>query len=642
VETIGKYQIQRVLGRGGMGTVYQALDPVLHRTVAIKVMIQGLAESPDLRARFLREAQAAGGLRHRNIVTVYDLGEDGGQPYIAMEFIEGTDLEKIIQTRESRPLEWKIDVIRQVCDGLGYAHKNGIVHRDVKPANIRVTPDGEVKIMDFGIAHLQSSTMTRSGLVLGTVHYMSPEQIAGQHKADHRADIFSVGTIAYELIAHRRPFEGESLTAVMFKITHEDPDPSPLANTPFSPGLEQAILKALARDLDNRYQRLDDLQADLDRLLRRDAATPTKTPPPAGPPPDEAADLRASVAQALSEGQLQKALGFCQRLIEIRPGDPEATKVAAEIESSIREREVEDLCRMALSYASDGETELAQKIASKIEGIAPKSRRLTQLRKYLDEERTRRQAEALTGTARECLAQGKLAEALTAAEEALAIYPQHAVAREIRDRTRSVLAATERHGSPETAQPPAPADPPEPAAAVAAPQPAGPTEPHAPPAPASPVTDARGAEPQLIVAEPPATQPPSESAPPATTAPKAAAPEAPPPLTPLPEGQPSSLEAARLVEAARRQLRERTPQKALPLLEEAAASDPSHAGIKRLLAQTRSECRKAEIESLTTAALDAFVHDNYKKARTAVERTLALDPANRKAQELQKILGALQ
>jgi serine/threonine protein kinase len=640
VETIGKYQIQRVLGRGGMGTVYEALDPALHRKVAIKVMIQGLAESPDLKARFLREAQAAGGLRHRNIVTVYDLGEDGGQPYIAMEFIEGTDLEKIIQNRESRPLEWKIDVIRQVCDGLGYAHKNGIVHRDVKPANIRVTPDGEVKIMDFGIAHLQSSTMTRSGLVLGTVHYMSPEQIEGQRKADHRADIFSVGTIAYELIAHRRPFDGESLTAVMFKITHEDPDPSPLANTPFSPGLERAVLKALARDPSARYQRLDDMYADLESLLRREAV-PTKAaapPAPSEPASDEGGELRGLVAQALSEGQLQKALGFCHRLLEIRPGDPEATKVASEIESSIRDREVEDLCRMALSYASDGEADLARKIASKIERIAPQSRRLAQLRKYLDEEQTRRQAEALTGTAREYLADGQLAEALAAAEEALAVYPQHAVAREIRDRTASVLAATERHALQE-AHPPTSSPDPAPATAVPPPTPqpepvAAPQEPShdrdPEPAPAAPPADAE--------TEASAEAPKAEPAEAASGAPA----EAPPVLTPLPEGSPSTPEAARLLEAARRQLRERAPQKALPLLEEAAASDPAHAGIQRLLAQTRTEARRAEIESLTTAALDAFVQNNYSKARTAVERTLALDPANRKAQELQDILGALR
>ncbi len=180
MERIGKYQIQKVLGRGGMGTVYEAIDPLINRKVAIKTMIPGLAESADLRARFLREAQAAGGLQHRNIVTVYDLGEDRGQPFIAMEFIEGTDLEKVVQNREPLTVEWKMDVLRQICEGLGYAHRNGIVHRDIKPANIRVTPGGEVKIMDFGIAHLQSSTMTKSGLVLGTVHYMAPEQIEGQ------------------------------------------------------------------------------------------------------------------------------------------------------------------------------------------------------------------------------------------------------------------------------------------------------------------------------------------------------------------------------------------------------------------------------------------------------------------------------
>jgi serine/threonine protein kinase len=671
VETIGKYQIQRVIGRGGMGTVYEALDPLLHRKIAIKVMIQGLAESPDLRARFLREAQAAGGLRHRNIVTVYDLGEDGGQPYIAMEFIEGTDLEKIIQTREPRPLEWKLDVIRQVCDGLAYAHKNGIVHRDVKPANIRVTPEGEVKIMDFGIAHLQSSTMTKSGLVLGTVHYMSPEQIEGQHKADHRADIFSVGTIAYELIAHRRPFEGESLTAVMFKITHEDPDPSPLANTPFSPGLEQTILKALARDVSARYQRLDDMYGDLDRLLRREPAAAAAPPPaPQDPPRDEAGELRGLMAQALSEGQLQKALGFCRRLIEIRPGDLEATKVASEIESSIRDREVEDLCRMALSYASDGETELARKIAAKIARIAPQSKRLVQLQKYLDEEQARRQAEVLTGSAREFLALGKLAEALASAEEALALYPQHAVAREIRERTSAVLAATD-HRPPAPAPEEAVRSTPSPEsveAPTAAPSDLPPHEEtpavtlgalHAPP-PQTPGTAPPSAESAASPAsEPRADAPGEERAPedsppsPASPQPRAGAsgpsespaPQAPRntlvPLTPLPEGTPSSPEAAHLVEAARRNLRERAPEKALPLLEKAATLEPIHPGVQRLLSQTRTESRKAEIESLTTAALDAFVQNNYGKAKKAVERTLALDPANRKARELQKILGAL-
>ncbi len=570
METIGKYQIQKVLGRGGMGTVYEALDPSIQRKVAVKTMIQGLAESPDLRARFLREAQAAGGLRHRNIVTVYDLGEDKGQPFIAMEFIEGTDLEKIIQNREPHSLEWKIDVLRQVCAGLGYAHRNGIVHRDIKPANVRVTPEGEVKIMDFGIAHLQSSTMTKSGLVLGTVHYMAPEQVEG-HKVDHRADIFSVGAIAYELLAHRKPFEGESLTAIMFKITREHPDPTPLSNTPFSPGLETAVMKALARDPSVRYQSLDEMHADLDRLLRdgpKDAASRSEgatkpSPPPPGAADAEAVELRAAMEQALREGQLQKGLGLVQRLRELKSADAEIAKLESQIEAAIRDREVEHLCGLALAYAADGDTDLAQKIAGKIELLSPRNKRYLHLRKYLDEELARRRAEELTSSARDHLAEGNLAEANAAAEEALALYPGHAVAREIRDRTASILEAQEAKApkaepspvqvaAPTKPTPPPivviprattvvpPAPPRDEAAvlpqAVRAPEPA-PTPPR--PAPAV-VADA--IEPAGAAAVPP--EPVSEPAPPPPAAAAVAPPAAPalvvapPPATPRPPPSP--------------------------------------------------------------------------------------------------------
>jgi tetratricopeptide (TPR) repeat protein len=698
-----------------MGTVYEALDPHLHRKVAVKTMIQGLVESPDLRARFLREAQAAGGLRHRNIVTVYDLGEDKGQPYIAMEFIEGTDLEKIIQNREPHSLEWKLDILRQVCAGLAYAHKSGIVHRDVKPANVRVTLEGEVKIMDFGIAHLQSSTMTKSGLVLGTVHYMAPEQIDGK-KADHRADIFSVGAIAYELIAYRKPFEGDNLTAVMFKITHERPDPAPLSGTAYSPRLEGTVMRALARDVSLRYQSLDEMHGEIDRLLRSPPAPAAPTPTAA--PEDEAAirvgaiveegqsllasgdaataverarealglvpqdraaqellriaegetlrrrvereiaEIRAAMVQARAEGQLQKALGFCKRLLELTPSDPELTKIGSQIEQAIREREVEHLCGLALAYAADGDTELALKIASKIEQLSPESKRYLQLRKYLDEELARRKAEAITSSARDLLAHGRLAEAWAAAEEALAIYPDHMVAREIRDRTGSVLAAQERRAAkaaaaavasgPAAAEPspspvePAPVEPAPVGPALEPVEPVAPVEPAlAPaepaPAPVEPALASRPVETPVEMAPLPPAAPVAASAP----RPAKAASEPPPFLTPLPEGEPWSPEAARLLEAARRQLRERLPQKALVFLEQAAALEPSHVGIKRILTQTRIEARRSEIESLTTIAVDAFVQNNYAKAKKAVDKALALDPENRKAKELLKILGAL-
>jgi eukaryotic-like serine/threonine-protein kinase len=270
VRTIGKYRVERVLGRGSMGTVYLARDPGLDRPVALKTLTLDPAGAPELRMRFLREAQAAGGLRHPNIVTVYDVGEDAGQPYIAMEYVEGVDLEQVIQRREPYSIEWKLDVLRQVCEGLAYAHRHGIVHRDVKPANIRVAPAGEVKIMDFGLARLPSSTATESGRLLGTVQYMAPEQVKGA-RVDHRADVFSVGAIAYELVAHRKPFQGDSLTAVMFQIMHGTPDPAALPATAYSPGLEGIILKALARDRNARYPSLDAMHADLVSLVR-DAA----------------------------------------------------------------------------------------------------------------------------------------------------------------------------------------------------------------------------------------------------------------------------------------------------------------------------------------------------------------------------------
>ena len=776
VATFGKYQVQRILGRGGMGTVYEALDPHLNRKVALKTMIPGLLGDPGLRARFLREAQAAGALNHRNIVTVYDLGEDRGQPYIAMEFIEGTDLERIILNREPYPVEWKANVLRQICDGLGHAHRNGIIHRDIKPANIRVTPAGEVKIMDFGIAHLQApSRLTRGGQVLGTVHYMAPEQIEGG-KVDHRADIFSVGAIAYELITYRRPFDGESLTSVMFKIAHEDADRSAFAHTPLSPRLEEIVLKALARDIGERYQDLATMQADLETLLRETASAPQEPVEPAqvarwvadgerelaagapaaslefakkalaAAPADsgaqalarkaeaealkgrverELASIREAVERAQGQGQLQKALSLAQRLLQLDPDDRAVAEMAKGIQESIKSLEVDQLCSTALSYAAEGDVDLALKIAAKIERIAPASPKYIELRKYLQEESGRRAAEAFVKAAREHLGMGNVAEALAAAEEALAAQPGHPTAREIRERAIHVLAAQNKAAPyPDDLAAPA-ADtaaeavaPSVPAPPASQPAPVGlddvvtarlpPMEPtrstvsqapgaatpqaselpqaaptSRPPTPRPSVLNRKDAEsllselgvktattpvraasapttaPAIVASRPPRAPVPSPLAGPApsrpaTPAPRTPAPssqptaatsglagEPPPPLTPLPEGTPSHPEAARLLDQARRTLRDRQPQKALSPLEKAAALEPTHLGIQRLLVQTRIEARKAEIESLVTSALDHFVANEYGKARKAVGKALTLDPNNKKARELTKILGVL-
>jgi serine/threonine-protein kinase len=262
-EKISKYTIIERIGRGGMGYVYRAHDPILKRDVALKTMLKDVSDDEDLRSRFMREAQSAGGLRHPNIVTIYDLGEDEtGCPYIAMEFLTGTDLEHIIKNRVEMPLLKKLDIIIQTCQGLGYAHTNGIVHRDIKTANIRLLDNGEVKIMDFGIAKMTSSQFTRTGMIMGTPHYMAPEQIRGE-KVDGRADIFSLGVLLYELLSYRKPFAGDNPTAVLFKIIHDNPEP--LADASFTPpeGLEAIVARSLAKKPMERYQTCEEMAEDL-------------------------------------------------------------------------------------------------------------------------------------------------------------------------------------------------------------------------------------------------------------------------------------------------------------------------------------------------------------------------------------------
>ena len=221
---IGKYQIVEPVGEGAMGVVYRATDLVLDRTVAVKVMSAAIARDPGLRQRFLREAQAAASLQHPNLVTVYDLGETDGHLYIAMEFVYGADLERLMELKEPLTLQAKLDIIADVLTGLSYAHRKGVVHRDIKPANIRVSDDGRSKIMDFGVAHLVASDLTRTGLVLGTPSYMAPEQVmSGNITAC--TDIYSVGSVLYQLLTGTKPFQAPTLQGLFYKIVTEAPKP---------------------------------------------------------------------------------------------------------------------------------------------------------------------------------------------------------------------------------------------------------------------------------------------------------------------------------------------------------------------------------------------------------------------------------
>lgn len=256
------YEIIEKLGEGGMGAVYLANDLELRRQVALKFLPKELTKNEGLKARFKREAQAAAALNHPNIITVYEVGEHDGYPYIAMEFVQGKSLYDLLHGKELN-FERSIEIFIQVCEAMSVAHRNNIVHRDIKPANVMLDQYGKAKILDFGLAKLQGATqLTREGTTMGTPHYMSPEQIRGQD-VDYRSDIFSLGVLLYELLTGKLPFKGENPTAICYAIVHEKPLPLQeyLYNAPRS--IQKIIDRALEKSPDKRYQSSDELLADV-------------------------------------------------------------------------------------------------------------------------------------------------------------------------------------------------------------------------------------------------------------------------------------------------------------------------------------------------------------------------------------------
>ena len=265
MQRIGRYQVVGELGRGAMGIVYRALDPSIGRTVAIKTIrladLTDPAERSRLRERLFREAQSAGMLSHPNIVTIYDVGEEEGVAYIAMEFVDGQTLDRLAQTEPLTGARVLI-ILAQAAAALDYAHKRGIVHRDIKPANIMIH-ENSVKITDFGIARIQSQQMTHAGGILGTPSYMSPEQVQG-HAIDGRADQFSLAVIAYELMTGEKPFSGDSMTALLYKIVRDDPPSPQLVNPSLSWPVETVLKRAMSKDPAERYASCSDFAKALD------------------------------------------------------------------------------------------------------------------------------------------------------------------------------------------------------------------------------------------------------------------------------------------------------------------------------------------------------------------------------------------
>ncbi len=255
-EKIGRYTILETIGRGAMGVVYKARDPLIGRTLAIKtVTLSGLLSEEQLaefKARFFREAQAAGVLHHPNIVTIHDVGVENDVPFMAMEFVEGTSLSKRLKEEGRLPAEEAVHIVRQVAEGLAYAHEHGIIHRDIKPDNILIeSGTGRAVIADFGVAHVTTSELTRTGEILGTPFFMSPEQVLGE-TLDGRSDLFSLGVVFYLMLAGRRPFKGETISSVCYHIVHGEAEPMPL-DASIPPALASVIERLLCKEPSGRY-----------------------------------------------------------------------------------------------------------------------------------------------------------------------------------------------------------------------------------------------------------------------------------------------------------------------------------------------------------------------------------------------------
>jgi len=272
---LGRYKVLKELGRGAMGLVYLGKDPTIQRFVAIKTMrldqIDHDDKLQDVKARFFREAESTGRLSHPNIVTIYDAGEEADLGYIAMELIEGTPLKQWARKPNLMPVNEVLLTVATVADALDYAHQQGVVHRDIKPANIMLTKDRVVKVMDFGVAKMASSSKTQTNIVLGTPTYMSPEQIAGK-KVDGRSDIFSLGVVLFELLTGQLPFAADNLSAVLFSIAHH-PHPAIRTLRPDLPPMVQEIVdRALQKELAHRYRRAEEFAGELRACLQSLAA----------------------------------------------------------------------------------------------------------------------------------------------------------------------------------------------------------------------------------------------------------------------------------------------------------------------------------------------------------------------------------
>src|ERR1700730_3412224 len=324
---LGKYEVLEAVGRGGMGVVYKAVDPEIGRLVAIKMMTSTVLNDPGLRKRFYREAQSAGKLQHPNIVTIYDLGVQEATPYLVMEFLEGESLDTVIRSHRALSLEEKLNIVIQICNALAYAHEQSIVHRDIKPGNVMVLKDGVVKIVDFGIARIGGENVTHSGQLMGSIQYMSPEQIYGAAAVDLRTDIFSTGVLLYQVLTSVLPFEGKEAGDTLLKIIHGSAPPLGNFLPTYPSELDNIVQRVLEKNPDERYQTATELAFDLvhvQECLKRERVS----------------KCLQAVELSVADGQWSRAKGQLLELLKIDRQNARANDLLGEVQQQIQKHQL--------------------------------------------------------------------------------------------------------------------------------------------------------------------------------------------------------------------------------------------------------------------------------------------------------------
>jgi serine/threonine protein kinase len=504
--TIGRYEVVSRLGQGGMGSLYLAKDPKIGRLVAIKLVRQEF-DSPDARQRFAREAQSAGTLRHQNIVTIFDVDEHDGLPFIAMEYIDGETLAEVVKRKALLPITKRIQWVEDLCSGLAYAHRQGVIHRDIKPANLMVDTEGTLKILDFGLARRDASKFTQSHVIIGTPNYMSPEQIRGQN-IDTRSDIFAVGALFYEVLTYKEAFPG-AVHQTMHKILHEEPEPLENFLPDVDPQLSKILSRAIVKDRDGRYPDLSAMKNDLAEArqrieaaasapdsatmpLSKDArfqATTMITPHPSrGPSGTERVSQpgssrtgssraskrfqtnRQSLQKRRSEqitalldearrffesGDLDKARAKCDEALMFDPDHPGGLQLMDDISIEIDRQQVARIITEARGEIQKGQLDRAEGLVAEARQISPESQDVQQLQEAIDTtrreiERTRQIQETMR-RARARFAEGGYEAAIRAAGEVLAIDPENAAAKDLQTRAQEAIEEHKTRGERDAA-----------------------------------------------------------------------------------------------------------------------------------------------------------------------------------------------